>query len=69
MAIKFLKLNKKEEYIPWMYGINGAMSVLGSVIAVISSMVWGFSATFYAGISVYFILLLILLSKRRLNPF
>jgi hypothetical protein len=24
-----------ERYIPWMYGVNGAMSVLGSVLAAI----------------------------------
>jgi hypothetical protein len=37
-CIQLLRLNNREKYIPWMYGVNGAMSVLGSVLAIIISM-------------------------------
>ena len=60
-GVKYLKQKKMEDYIPWMYGINGGMSVLGSVIAVNFSMIWGFTLTFFVGISIYFILFLILM--------
>ena len=36
-----------------MYGINGAMSVLGSVIVAIVSMLLGITTTFYIGLSLY----------------
>lgn len=64
-SIQFLKQKKMEEYIPWMYGINGGMSVLGSIIAVNSSMLWGFSLTFFIGVSIYFFLFLFLSSIKR----
>jgi len=57
-AIELLKLNNLEKYIPWMYGINGIMSVAGSVSAVILSMTFGFSATFFIGLSLYLIVFL-----------
>jgi len=41
-----------------MYGINGIMSVAGSVSAVILSMTFGFSATFFIGLSLYLIVFL-----------
>jgi spermidine synthase len=59
-AIQYLKQKKMEDFIPWMYGINGSMSVLGSVAAVNFSMMWGFSLSFFIGISFYFILFLVL---------
>ena len=49
-----------EKYIPWMYGVNGAMSVLGSVFAVILSMLFGFTPTFYFGLSFYLIVHMVL---------
>lgn len=57
-AIELLKLNNLEKYIPWMYGINGVMSVAGSVLAVILSMICGFSPTFFVGLSLYLIVFL-----------
>ena len=70
-AIQYLKQKKMEDYIPWMYGINGSMSVLGSVIAINFSMIWGFTLTFFIGISIYFLLFLIMLFKiglKIINP-
>jgi hypothetical protein len=55
-GIQILKQNNLVKYIPWMYGVNGIMSVLGSVIAVILSMSWGFTLSFFAGLSMYLLL-------------
>jgi spermidine synthase len=52
-CIQLLKQGAMEKYIPWMYGVNGAMSVLGSVLAIIISMVYGFTPTFFIGLSFY----------------
>lgn len=59
-CIQLLKQQDMERYIPWMYGVNGAMSVLGSVLAVILSFVFGFSAAFFAGLSLYLIIFILL---------
>jgi MFS family permease len=59
-GIQILKQNNLVKYIPWMYGVNGIMSVLGSVIAVILSMVWGFTLSFFVGLSMYFIIFIYL---------
>lgn len=39
--------------VPWAWGINGALSVLGSGLAVLVAMTFGFSATIIAGVSLY----------------
>ena len=67
-GIQILKQNNLVKYIPWMYGVNGIMSVLGSVIAVILSMIWGFTPSFFAGLSMYFIIFIFLtLGSRNIN--
>jgi hypothetical protein len=60
-GIQILKQNNLVKYIPWMYGVNGIMSVLGSVIAVILSMIWGFTASYFSGILIYLSLLVIII--------
>ena len=62
-AIQLLKGEEMEQYIPWMYGINGIMSVLGSVIAVILSMIWGFTPSFFMGLIFYLSVFLFISSK------
>jgi SAM-dependent methyltransferase len=57
-ALELLKLAKLDKYIPWMYGVNGSMSVLGSVLAVILSMACGYTLTFYIGLSFYLVVFL-----------
>jgi hypothetical protein len=52
-CIQILRTRKMESLIPWMYGVNGAMSVLGSVSAVILSMTIGFTAAFIIGLLFY----------------
>ncbi len=64
-AIQILKQNNLVKYIPWMYGVNGIMSVLGSIISVILSMVLGFTMSFFTGLSLYLILLMFLISGSR----
>ena len=59
-CIQTLKQGNMYELIPWMYGVNGAMSVLGSVIAVILSMTLGFTATFFSGLFLYLIVFILL---------
>ena len=52
-AIHLLQRNQMEKTIPWMYGINGIMSVLGSVLAVLFSMLFGFTLAFFVGLGMY----------------
>jgi len=44
--------------IPWAWGVNGAFSVLGSVLAAILSINYGFKVTLASGLAAYFIALL-----------
>lgn len=57
--IKALESEEDSKQIPWLYGINGTMSVLGSVSAVILSILAGFTTAFFAGIVLYLFLLFI----------
>ena len=59
-GLQILKQTHLEKYIPWMYGVNGILTVLGSITAVILSMTFGFSITFLIGLLIYFVLFLIL---------
>ena len=59
-CIQLLKQGNMEKYIPWMYGVYGAMSVLGSVLAVILSMLYGFTPAFIIGLLFYFIIFILL---------
>jgi len=42
-----------ERWIPWMWGVNGAFSVLASVLATALAMAFGFGAPFAAGVASY----------------
>ena len=64
-GIQILKQNDLVKYIPWMYGVNGIFSVVGSVAAVILSMSFGFSSSFLAGLSMYLIIFIYLLPGLR----
>jgi len=61
-AIQLLQRVQLEKYIPWMYGVNGIMSVLGSVLAVILSMLFGFTPAFFIGLSLYLVVFLVTLN-------
>ena len=44
---------RAEKFVPWMWGVNGLMSVVGSVGAMVIAKFWGFHATQLAGWAVY----------------
>ena len=67
-CIQLLAEGHKDQYIPWMYGVNGSMSVLGSVLAVILSMLFGFTPAYFVGLFFYLSISLIsLLSLKKVN--
>ncbi|MCB0747534.1 MAG: hypothetical protein KDC90_08725 [Ignavibacteriae bacterium] len=64
-SIQILKQKNLKQYIPWMYGVNGIFSVLGSVSAVILSMIFGFTLSFFTGLSLYLIIFVFLSSRTQ----
>ncbi len=44
---------RRPDLIPWGWGLNGGLSVVGATLAVFIAMNWGFSATLLAGALVY----------------
>jgi hypothetical protein len=45
--------NNRPRLVPWAWAMNGALSVLGAILAVFIAMNWGFSATLACGAAVY----------------
>jgi hypothetical protein len=41
------------ELVPWGWGLNGATSVMGSILATFAAMNFGFTAVLFAGLAVY----------------
>lgn len=62
-AISLLKETGAERTIAWMYGVNGTMSVLGSVAAIAISLTLGFSSALIAGALCYLAIAVISRSK------
>ncbi len=56
--------DRAEALIPWSWAINGATSVLGSALAILLAMNWGFGIALLAGSASYGVALLCLLSIR-----
>ena len=52
-------------FVPWMWAINGGFSVLGAVLTVILSIVYGGSYAILIGISVYLVALAVSLTWKR----
>ncbi len=48
-----LLAERRPDIVPWGWGLNGALSVVGATLAVFIAMNWGFSATFLAAAGVY----------------
>jgi len=44
---------KAPQMIPWAWGINGALSVVGATLAIFIAMNWGFSVTLLAAAATY----------------
>jgi spermidine synthase len=62
-CIQLLSLGRNDRYIPWMYGVNGSMAVLGSVLAVILSMLFGFAVAYAVGLSFYGVVVVVSFSS------
>ena len=68
-CIQLLAAGHNDRYIPWMYGVNGSMSVLGSVLAVVLSMLYGFTPAYCAGLVFYLCVFAIsFVSSKKVNP-
>ena len=55
------------QLVAWAWGMNGALSVLGAILAVFIAMNWGFSVTLLCGAVVYGIAAL-LVSRPSATP-
>ncbi len=62
-CIQLLKVEHSEQFVPWMYGVNGAMSVLGSVLAIVLSMIYGFTLTYFVGLAFYLVVFFLLFAS------
>ena len=62
--MRLLKYHKPT-HIPWMWAINGSFSVLGAVLSVAISILYGSSYAMILGTSIYFIALCVVLMWKR----
>ena len=44
---------RQPSLVPWAWGMNGALSVMGATLAIFIAMNWGFSVTLLAGAAAY----------------
>jgi predicted membrane-bound spermidine synthase len=51
-------LARSSSLTPWLWGINGATSVLASILAVVIALVWGITVAFWCGVCCYGIALI-----------
>lgn len=58
LGIRLLKEIKTEKHIPWMWGINGVGSVLGSVMTIAIAISFGFTQALLVGAICYFVVFL-----------
>jgi len=54
---------RQPDLVPWAWGMNGALSVVGATLAVFIAMNWGFSATLAAGAAAYVVAALLVARK------
>jgi hypothetical protein len=50
---------------PWLWGVNGAASVLCTVVAMVIALTWGISASFWAGVGCYVLALMTYIGAAR----
>ena len=62
-GIRLLKQKEKGFLIPWMWGINGAASVLGSVLAVAVAIMAGFTSAQFISAGCYLFIGFLYLSR------
>lgn len=63
-GIRLMAVNHSE-LVPWAWGMNGALSVIGATLAVFIAMNWGFSITLLAGAAVYLMAAVLLRTSYR----
>jgi hypothetical protein len=63
-GVRLLKAHLPE-YVPWMWAINGAFSVLGAVLAIALGVMYGSSYALILGISIYLIALAISFASKK----
>ena len=61
LGIRWLKERNLRNHIPWMWGINGASSVLGSVMTIVVAISFGFAEALLVSAGCYLIIFLIFL--------
>jgi len=59
LSIRLLKERKMEQHIPWMWGINGVSSVLGSALTIVVAIYYGFTFAFLLGAGCYLVVFLL----------
>ncbi len=59
LGIRALKEKDMEKYIPWMWGINGVGSVVGSVTTIVIAVVFGFTQALLVGAACYLAVFLV----------
>ena len=64
-GLRLLKEMDMENYIPWMWGINGVGSVLGSALTIVIAISFGFTEAMLLGAACYFIVFLAFQRTRR----
>jgi hypothetical protein len=57
--------DEAKQLVPWAWAVNGGASVFGSTLAVVTSMTYGFTATWVAGAIAYG---LVYVSLTQLGP-
>jgi hypothetical protein len=63
-GIRLMAVNHSE-LVPWAWGMNGALSVIGATLAVFIAMNWGFSVTLITGAGVYLLAAVLLRTSYR----
>ncbi len=53
LGVRFCREQGVSEIVPWAWGMNGACSVLGSVVSMMVAMNWGLAATLFVGAACY----------------
>jgi hypothetical protein len=69
LGLRLLKEMRMENYIPWMWGINGISSVLGSAMAIAIAISFGITQALLVAAGCYFVVFLMFqgtLRKRSL---
>ena len=65
LGIRWLKEMKMENNIPWMWGINGISSVLGSAMAIVIAISLGLTEALLVAAACYFVVFLIFQTAQR----